>query len=61
MQPNTDTLDRIAAELLHWQQDGRRNGLDSLVRIAEMLHDTGRLADRLPEIYARRDGRVLNR
>jgi len=56
---HTETLNAIAAELAHWQADGRLHAGDSLVRIAEMLHNTGRLVDRLPEFYARRDGRVI--
>ena len=56
---NTETLDAIAAELSRWQADGRINASDSLVRVAEMLHNTGRLDGRLPEFYARREGRVL--
>jgi hypothetical protein len=55
------TLNAMAAEILRWQADGRLNAADSLVRIAEMLHNTGRLTDRLPEVYARRDCRVLDR
>jgi hypothetical protein len=58
---HTQTLNAIAAELLQWQADGRHSSADSLVRIAELLHNTGRLTDRLPEFYARRDGRVLDR
>jgi hypothetical protein len=56
----TQTLDAVAAELTRWQADGRLSAADSLVRIAEMLHNTGRLTDRLPEFYARRDCRVLD-
>jgi hypothetical protein len=61
MLDHSQTLNAIAAELLRWQQDGRNNAADSMVRIAEMLHNTGRLTDRLPEFYARRDCRVLDR
>lgn len=50
----------IAAELRHWQADGRRNAADSMVRIAEMMHDHGADID-LPAFYARRDCRVLDR
>jgi hypothetical protein len=57
---HTATLNAIAAELNRWQADGRLHAGDSLVRIAEMLHDTGRLTDRLPHFYARRDCRVLD-
>jgi hypothetical protein len=57
---HTQTLNAIAAELTRWQADGRLNAADSLVRIAEMMHNTGRLTDRLPEFYARRDCRVLD-
>ena len=52
--------DAIAAELRHWQADGRRNAADSLVRIAELLHSHGTDLD-LPTFRARRDGRVLDR
>lgn len=52
---HTATLNAIAAELDRWQTNDRLNASDSLVRIAELLHNTGRLTDRLPEIYARRD------
>ena len=61
MTDHTQTLDAIAAELLKWQQDGRRIAADSMVEIAALLHNTGRLADRLPEFHARRDGRLLDR
>lgn len=50
----------IAAELRKWQADGRRNAADSMVRIAELMHDHGAAID-LPTFYARRDGRVLDR
>ena len=60
MTNHTETLNAIAAELATWQADGRLHAGDSLVRIAEMLHDTGRLTDRLPHFYARRDCRVLD-
>jgi hypothetical protein len=58
---NTETLGAIAAELRFWQVDGRRHASDSLVRIAELLQDTGHLSgDWLDQIRARRNGRVLN-
>ena len=56
---HTQTLNAIAAELDRWQRDGRLQASDSMVRIAELLHNTGRLDGRLPHIYARRDCRVL--
>ena len=46
-------LNSIAAELVAWQADGKE-AQDALVRIAEILHTTGRLEDRLPDFYARR-------
>ena len=61
MQPiNSEVRAAIVTELRSWQADGRRNAADSLVRIAELLHDTGANLD-LPTFYARREGRVLNR
>jgi hypothetical protein len=61
MQPiNSEVRAAIVAELRSWQADGRRNAADSLVRIAELLQDTGAAID-LPTFYARRDGRVLDR
>jgi len=51
---NPIVLNAIAAELVAWQADGKK-AQDALVRIAEILHDTGRLTDRLPDFYARRD------
>ena len=60
LQTHQDLKTRIAAELKHWQADGRRSAGDSLVRIAEMLSDSGVDLD-LPTFRARRDGRVLNR
>ena len=56
---HTDTMNAIAAELDRWQRDGRLSAADSMVRIAELLHNTGRLDGRLPHFYARRDWRVL--
>jgi hypothetical protein len=56
---HTIILDAIAAELDRWQRDGRCNASDSMVRLAEMLHNTGRLDGRLPHFYARRECRVL--
>lgn len=50
----------IAAELRKWQADDRRNAADSLVWIAELLNGQGPDLD-MPAIYARRDGRVLDR
>ena len=50
---HTTTLNAIAAELDRWQRDGRLNASDSLVRLAELVHDTGRLDGRLPHFYAR--------
>jgi len=47
-------LNSIAAELVTWQADGKE-APDALVRIAEILHDTGRLDGCLPDFYARRD------
>jgi len=47
-------LNSIATELVAWQADGKE-AQDALVRIAEILHDTGRLTDRLPDFYAHRD------
>ena len=46
-------LNSIAAELVAWQADGK-DASDALVRIAEILHTTGRLDDRLSDFYARR-------
>jgi hypothetical protein len=57
---HTQTLNAIAAELSEWQRDGRRSASDSLVRIAEFLHNTGRLDGRLPHFYARRECHVLD-
>ena len=51
---HTTVLNAITNELVAWQADGK-DAPDALVRIAEILHDTGRLADRLPDFYARRD------
>jgi hypothetical protein len=51
---NPIVLNAIAAELVAWQADGKK-AQDALVRIAEILHTTGRLEDRLPDFYARRD------
>ena len=45
-------LNSIAAEIVAWQADGKEAS-DALVRIAEILHTTGRLEDRLPDFYAR--------
>ena len=59
MTDHSQTLNAIAAEIDRWQRDGRNHASDSLVRIAEMLHNTGRLDGRLPHFYARRDCRVL--
>lgn len=56
----SQTLNAIAAELDRWQRDGRLNASDSIVRVAELLHNTGRLDGRLSHFYARRDCRVLN-
>lgn len=56
---HTSTLNAIAAELDRWQRDGRLNASDSLVCLAELVHNTGRLDGRLPHFYARRDCRVL--
>lgn len=53
-------VNAITAELKGWQADGRRNAADSMVRIAELMHDHGADLD-LPTFYARRDGRVLDR
>jgi hypothetical protein len=55
-----DIKKAIHAELKYWEADGRRNAADSLIRIAELLSDTGVDVDK-PALYARRDGRVLNR
>jgi len=51
---NPIVLNAIAAELVAWQADGKE-APNALVRIAEILHDTGRLTDRLPDFYAHRD------
>ena len=51
---NTNVLNAIAAELTAWQADNKP-APDALVRIAEILHTTGRLSDRLPDFYAHRD------
>ena len=51
---HTIVLNAITTELVAWQADGKEAS-DALVRIAEILHDTGRLTDRLPDFYARRD------
>ena len=51
---NANVLNAIAAELVAWQADGK-DAPDALVRIAEILHDTGRLEGRLPDFYAHRD------
>ena len=51
---NPIVLNAITTELVAWQADGKEAS-DALVRIAEILHDTGRLTDRLPDFYARRD------
>lgn len=51
---NSEVRAAIVSELNDWQADGRRKAADSLVRIAEMLHDTGANID-LPTFYARRD------
>ena len=51
---NTTVLNAIATELVAWQADGK-DAPDALVRIAEILHTTGRLVERLPDFYARRD------
>jgi len=51
---NAIVLNAIAAELTAWQADGK-TAPDALVRIAEILHTTGRLEDRLPDFYAHRD------
>jgi len=51
---NPIVLNAIAAELVAWQADGKE-APDALVRIAEILHTTGRLDGRLPDFYARRD------
>jgi hypothetical protein len=57
---HTATLNAIAAELDRWQRDGRLDASDSMVRIAEILHTTGRFDGRLSHFYARRDWRVLD-
>ena len=51
---STTVLNAITTELVAWQADGK-DAPDALVRIAEILHTTGRLAERLPDFYARRD------
>jgi len=51
---NTNVLNAITAELTAWQADGKP-APDALVRIAEILHTTGRLEGSLPAFYAHRD------
>ena len=51
---NANVLNAITNELVAWQADGK-DAPDALVRIAEILHTTGRLDGRLPDFYARRD------
>lgn len=46
-------LNAITAELVAWQADDKEAS-DALVRIAEVLHDTGRLEGRLPDFCTRR-------
>jgi hypothetical protein len=55
-----DIKQAINSELKYWEADGRRFAADSLIRIAELLSDTGIDVD-LPALYARRDCRVLDR
>ena len=50
---NANVLNAITNELVAWQADGK-DAPDALVRIAEILHTTGRLDGRLPDFYARR-------
>jgi hypothetical protein len=56
---HTTVLNAITNELVAWQADGK-DASDALVRIAEILHTTGRLDSRLPDFYARRDASVMD-